>query len=64
MDTGRLLARSISIAPSPIGGLSEPLIPKSDGAGAGESDDNDESAKDPSSSIAVIIGSVLLGGAG
>lgn len=47
--TRRLLAKSI--APSPIGDLSEPFLPKSDAADVGEIKENDESDKDPSSSI-------------
>jgi hypothetical protein len=55
-----------SVAPSALGGglgaLSEPLIPKPDGAD-GEQEESEE-APIPLSSISVIIGAVLLGAAG
>ena len=44
-----------------IGGLAEPLIPKTDGGGEEEQEDE---TPIPLSSISAIIGAVLLGGAG
>ena len=45
------------------GGLAEPLIPKTDGGGEEQQQQEDETPI-PLSSISVIIGAVLLGGAG
>jgi hypothetical protein len=59
MSIGRLLAAK-SIASSPMGGLSEPLISKTGGR-----DPSDEETEDGHSSlIGIIIGAVLLETAG
>ena len=46
------------------GGLAEPLIPKTDGGGEEEQQQQEDETPIPLSSISVIIGAVLLGGAG
>ena len=57
-----------SVAPAVLGGgisaLAEPLIPKIDRVRGGEEGEQEDETPIPLSSISVIIGAVLLGGAG
>jgi hypothetical protein len=56
----KLLASAI--APAPLGGLSEPLIPKNNTNDADA--DREEEQNDPWSSLGVIVGAIVLGAAG
>jgi hypothetical protein len=58
----KLLASAI--APAPLGGLSEPLIPKNNTNDADADADREEEQNDPWSSLGVIVGAIVLGAAG